>query len=134
MIFDLNGAKSPAYKIGMGKPLGLGSVKISPKLFVESETAYTEIFDGDIFKSPYREEKFADYLDAFKNYIENCGLKSSWEKVMSELNLILDWDNTQKNNWQEKIKSMYGDVQSGNVDKRFIKRMPLQTIFEVVKC
>lgn len=134
MIFDLNGAKNPAYKIGMGKPLGLGSIKISPKLFVESETAYTEIFDGDIFKSPYREEKFADYLDAFKNYIENCGLKSSWEKVMSELNLILDWDNTQKNNWQEKIKSMSGDVQSGNVDKRFIKRMPLQTIFEVVKC
>lgn len=133
MIFDLNGAKNPAYKIGMGKPLGLGSIKISSKLFLETETAYTEIFDGDAFKNPYREENFSEYLDAFKNYIDERGLKSVWEKVMRELNLILDWDNTQKNNWRKKIASMSGDVQSGNVDERFIKRVPLQTIFEVVK-
>ena len=133
MIFDLNGAKNPAYKIGMGKPLGLGSVKISPKLFVESETAYTKIFDGDIFKNPCREENFSEYLDAFKNYVEECGLKDIWEEVMEELNSILDWDNTKKNNWHEKIKSMSGNVQSRNVDERFVQRVPLPTIFQVVK-
>lgn len=133
MIFELNGAKNPAYKIGMGKPLGLGSVKISSKLFVENESAYTEIFDGDVFKNPYREENFSEYLAAFKNYVEERGLKSVWEKVMRELNLILDWDNTKKAGWREKIKSMSGDVQSGEVDEKFIKRAPLQTIFEVVK-
>ena len=134
MIFDLNGAKNPAYKIGMGKPLGLGSIKIYPKLFLETETAYTEIFDGDIFKNPYREEKFDEYLAEFKNHVEKCGLKSAWEKVMCELNLILDWDNVQKADWRKKIKAMSGDVQSDDVDERFIKRAPLQTIFEVVKC
>ena len=134
MIFDLNGAKNPAYKIGMGKSLGLGSIKIFPKLFLETETAYTEIFDGDIFKNPYHEENFAKYLDAFKNYVEERGLKKTWLDVMGELNLILDWDNTQKNNWHEKIKAMSGNVQSGNVDEKFVQRVPLQNIFEVVKC
>ena len=134
MIFDLNGAKNPAYKIGMGKPLGLGSIKIFPKLFLESETAYTEIFDGDIFKNPCREENFAKYLDAFKNFVEERGMKKIWLGVMNELNLILDWDNTQKDSWQEKIKAMSGNVQSGNVDEKFVQRVPLQNIFEVVKC
>ena len=134
MIFDLNGAKNPAYKIGMAKSLGLGSIKVTPKLFVENSTAYTELFDSDIFKNPYSEENFTTYLEAFKNYVEECGLKSVWEKIMQELNLILDWDNTQKNNWHEKIKPMLGNVQSGNVDDRFIKRIPLPSIFEVVKC
>ena len=125
---------NPAYKIGMGKPLGLGSIKISPKLFLETETAYTEIFDDDVFKNPYREEKFDEYLAEFKNHVEKCGLKSAWEKVMCELNLILDWDNVQKADWRKKIKAMSGDVQSDDVDEKFIKRAPLQTIFEVVKC
>ena len=131
MVFDLNGAKNPAYKIGMAKPLGLGSIKVTPKLFVENATAYTEIFEGDIFKNPYSEENFTKYLDAFKNFVVESGLKSAWEKIMCELNLILDWDNVQKNNWQEKIKSMSGNVQTGNVDERFIKRVPLPTIAEV---
>ena len=134
MIFDLNGAKNPAYKIGMGKPLGLGSIKILPKLFLETETAYTEIFDGDIFKNPCREENFAKYLDAFKNFVEERGMAKIWSNVMRELNSILDWDNTQKNNWHEKIKPMSGNVQSGNVDEKFVQRVPLQNIFEVVKC
>ena len=134
MIFDLNGAKNPAYKIGMGKPLGLGSIKILPKLFLETETAYTEIFDGDIFKNPCREENFAKYLDAFKNFVEERGMTKIWSDVMRELNSILDWDNTQKNNWHEKIKPMSGNVQSGNVDEKFVQRVPLQNIFEVVKC
>ena len=133
MIFDLNGAKNPAYKIGMGKPLGLGSIKVVPKLFVESETAYTELFEGDSFKNPCREENFAEYLNAFKNYVEKCNLKSAWEKVMRELNSMLDWDNTQKNNWHEKVKSMSGNVQKGDVDDRFVKRIPLPAISEVVK-
>ena len=45
MIFDLDDAENPAYKIGQGKPFGFGSVKISPTLFIEDDTAYTQLFD-----------------------------------------------------------------------------------------
>ena len=133
MIFDLNGAKNPAYKIGMGKPLGLGSIKVTPKLFVETSTAYTELFDGDFFKNPCREENFAKYLDAFKKHVATCGMEKIWGSVINELNQILDLDNIQKNNWREKIKSMSGNVQTGNVDLRYKNRSPLPEIFEVVK-
>ena len=135
MIFDLNDAKNPAYKIGMGKPLGLGSIKVTPKLFIESETAYTEFFDGDSFKNPYREESFTKYLDAFKNYVKDCDMERIWSDTLKELNEILDLDVMKKvSNWREKIKSMSGNVQSGNVDERFKNRSPLPTISQVLKC
>lgn len=133
MIFDLNGAKNSAYKIGMGKPLGFGSIKVTPKLFVEDENAYTEIFDDNGFKNPYCEKNPAEFLDAFKNYIKSCGMEKIWLDVMNELNFILDFDKTKTKGWGEKIKSMSGNVQSGNVDDRFKNRAPLPTIFEVVK-
>lgn len=131
MLFDLNGAKNSAYKIGMGKPLGFGSIKVEPKLFIESENAYTEIFDSSGWKNPYREEDPKIYLDAFKNYVRACGMEKIWLDVMNELTLMLNFENTKKTNWREKVKSMSGDTK--NVDNRFKQRASLPTIFEVVK-
>lgn len=134
MIFDLNGAKDAAYKIGQGKPFGFGSVKITAKLFVEDANAYTELFDGDGWKNPYRQENPAAYLDAFKKYLAQENMSEAWRKVMAELNKILDWSLTSRADWKEKIKSMSGDVsQHDGVDLRFKTREPLPTIFEVVK-
>lgn len=130
MIFDLNGAKNAAYKIGMGKPLGFGSIKVTPKLFVESADAYTEIFDSSGWKNPYSAGDSKKYLDAFKKYIGDKKMMQAWEKVMGELQKILDWENKPA---PEKIKSMSGDVSGGSVDERFRQRAPLPTIFEVVK-
>ncbi len=131
MIFDLNGAENPAYKIGMGKSFGFGSIKVTPKLFIENNDAYTaEIFDSDGFKSTYSASNAEDYIKVFKEYLNaKIGL-TAWQEVMNELNKILDWENKPA---PEKIKSMSGDVQQGNVDERFKQRAPLPTIFEVVK-
>ena len=129
MIFDLNGNKSAAYKIGQGKPFGFGSVKITPKLFIENADAYENIFDADGWKNPYGEVDAKIYLDAFKNYIAAQNLTQTWEGVMKELNAILNWD---KKPAPEKIKSMSGDTKTG-IDERFKQRVPLKTIFEVVR-
>lgn len=131
MIFDLNGAKNSAYKIGMGKPLGFGSIEVKPQLFIESETAYTEIFDSNGFKDPYRTEDPKIYLDAFKNYVRACGMEKIWLGVMDELKLMLNFENVEKTNWCEKVKAMSGDTK--DVDERFKQRVPLPTIFEVLK-
>ena len=133
MIFDLDGAKDAAYKIGQGKPFGFGSVKITPKLFIEGEAAYAELFDGAGWKNPYREENPAAYLAAFKSYVAEKNMAETWRKVMAELKKILDWSLTSRADWSEKIKSMSGDVSAGNVDERFKTREALPTIFEVVK-
>lgn len=133
MIFDLNGAKNPAYKIGMGKPLGLGSIKIKPQLYIENSDAYTgEIFDSEGFKSPYKASDTQTYIKAFKNYVNaQIGLKS-WQKVMDELNAVLDWKNKPA---AEKIAPM-GNVSNGStmdLDEKLKQRAVLPNIFEVLK-
>lgn len=134
MIFDLNGAENAAYKIGQGKPFGFGSIKITPKLFVEDATAYSDLFDADGWRNPYREENPAAYLDAFKKYLAEKNMSEIWRQVMAELKKILDWSLTSRADWSDKIKSMSGDVsQKDGVDLRFKNRDTLPTIFEVVK-
>ncbi len=135
MIFDLYDMKDAAYKIGKGKPLGFGSVEITPTLLIDDDTAYSELFDDDGWKSPYREEKNDEYIAAFKKYLEKENMLSTWQKVMEELKIILDWSLTKKVDcWSAKIKSMSGNVsQKDGVDERFKQREPLPTIFEVVK-
>lgn len=134
MIFDLNGAKNAAYKIGQGKPFGFGSVKITPKLFLEDETAYTELFDDNGWKNPCRQENPDAYLAAFKSYLAEKNMSDTWRNVMAELNKILDWSLTSRADWKYKIKSMSGDVsQRDGIDQRFKTREILPTIFEVVR-
>ena len=133
MIFDLNGVKNPAYKIGMGKPLGFGSVKITPQLYIENSDAYTgEIFDSEGFKSPCKASDTQTYIKAFKNYVDaQIGLKS-WQKVMDELNAVLDWKNKPDS---KKIAPM-GNVSNGStmdLDEKLKQRAVLPNIFEVLK-
>lgn len=134
MIFDLYGLKDAAYKIGQGKPFGFGSVRITPTLYIESETAYTKFFDAEGWLNPYRKKNPAEYINAFKNYVTDKGLFETWRTVMNELKKILDWSLTGQKNWNSKIKSMSGDVSKANgVDERFKQREPLPSIFEVIK-
>jgi hypothetical protein len=56
-----------------------------------------------------------------------------YKKMMNELYAMMDWNNTQKKNWQQKIKMMSGDVQTGTVDERYVKRAVLPTALEVIK-
>ena len=135
MVFDLNGLKDgAAYKIGKGKPFGFGSVKITPTLYVEDAAAYTQLFGADGWQTPCREENPAAYIDAFKKYLETCGAYDTWRDVMCALKKILDWSQTRRKGWSERIKSMSGNVsQKYGVDERFKQRVPLPSIFEVVK-
>lgn len=137
MVFDLNGHKNSAYKIGMGKPFGFGSVKITPTLFVESNDAYTKLFDGDSWKNPCRQERPDIYLKAFRKYLVERKMDKAWQKIMNELKMILDWSPAEQKGWSDWVKSMNGNVtKKGDVDRRFIQRAPLpkiESIFEVVK-
>ena len=135
MVFDIDGLKDgAAYKIGKGKPFGFGSVKITPTLYVEDNAAYTQLFGADGWQTPCREENPAAYVDAFKKYLTACGAYDTWRDVMCALKKILDWSQTRRKGWSERVKSMSGDVsRKDGVDERFKQRVPLPSIFEVVK-
>ena len=128
MIFDLNGQSSTAaYKIGMGKSLGFGSVRITPTLFVESEDAYTELFDDKGFKNPYEKKSSEKYLDAFKKYVTDKEMSETWQKIMDELKKILDWDNKPAPDKVGRVSSSFRDR-----DNPFLHRAVLPTIGKII--
>ena len=139
MMFDLYGSTDAAYKIGMGKPFGFGSVRIKPTLLVENDDAYSELFGADGWQNPCNEKNPAEYLDAFKDYLRSCDMYETWRQVMVELKKILDWSLTKRERWSKKIATMRGSVkirdgkQTMELDERFRQRDPLPTIFDVVK-
>lgn len=140
-VFYLSGAKDTAYKIGMGKSLGLGSIRIKPTLFIEGAQTYTELFGADGWQNPCHEKNPAVYLDAFTDYLKARDMYAIWLNVVSELKKILDWSTTTRDDWSKKIEVMRGSVKFINdkkimeLDERFKTRESLPTIFQIVdKC
>jgi len=115
----------------MGKPFGFGSVKIKTTLFVETADAYTKLFDDGGFKNPYAEKSPAEYLDAFKKYLADKKMSATWEKVMKELNAIMDFGITLKKDWNSKVAQIPSDFKDNN--NKFLTRAVLPSILEVVK-
>lgn len=132
-VFDLDGnSGKSAYKLGQGKALGLGSVKIQPKLFLDTEETYTKLFTEGRLQDNARETDGSAYLTAFSQYVQSQGLGGDWQDIMGSLAKMLDWDHaatTQK--WPERIASMSGDVHNKTVDPRFQNRTILPTAKEV---
>lgn len=135
MVFDMAGkSRRTAYKIGQGKGIGLGSVKIEPTLYIDGDDHYTNLFTDGLFAESEECVDGKSYLDAFEAYIEENGLMRCWQETMGELADITDWTNaTHAKNWSERVKSMSGNVKDDTVDLHFENRDILPTIHEVWK-
>jgi len=59
------------HKIGMGKPLGLGSVAITPRLVLTNRSErYQRLFDGNgWYAAEHREGDFGRFKEAFERYV-----------------------------------------------------------------
>lgn len=133
MVFDMSGnGEKVAYKIGQGKSLGLGSLKMTGKLYLEGEDYYANLFaDGQLNDQgkPADGEKF---LKEFEAYVEKAGMSRQWQEIMKELTAMLDWQKVQNTKgWSNRVASMSGNVQSGEVDERFKTRDILPKVSEV---
>jgi CRISPR-associated protein (TIGR03986 family) len=72
LLWVLDIAKDDHYrlKLGMGKPLGLGSIKIESELYLsDRKKRYTQLFEGQQWKTSERLEDDPDYQQVFENYI-----------------------------------------------------------------
>lgn len=72
LLFVLDLPEGCAHKLGMGKPLGLGSVKIAPKLtLIDRQKRYAALFDekGQWATGVNQEENIQQFKDAFAQYI-----------------------------------------------------------------
>ncbi len=65
--------KQYRHKLGMGKPLGMGSVKITPSLHLSDRLSrYSRLFDGDTWHRAERDEQdMRPFITAFEGYVLN---------------------------------------------------------------
>lgn len=132
-VFDLAGeSEKAAYKLGQGKSLGLGSVKMKATLHLDAADFYKTLFMDGALAEQAPESDDSEYFEAFKAYIGKNGLSRCWEQTMRELAEMLDWNHADTaNGWSQYVKSMSGNVQTGDVDERFINRDILPGVDEV---
>jgi len=133
MVFDLSGnSKRSAYKLGRGKALGLGSVRIASRLRLDSAEAYRSFFQEGRLSDSAEETSAESYLEAFSSYVEKRGMTRDWQDVMGELVKMLDWQHAVETpGWADKVSSMSGNVKTGNVDPRFLSREVLLKVSRV---
>jgi CRISPR/Cas system CSM-associated protein Csm3 (group 7 of RAMP superfamily) len=121
LLFVLELPNGCAHKIGMGKPLGLGSVRIKPTLTLskrmEAEGRYGRLFDGQKW---YLAEEPAQIDDFKAGFAEHMLKETKHEKGasnpfnaywnterMRELRAILSFDqNTGADDWLERTRYM----------------------------
>lgn len=129
LLFVLDLPNGCAHKLGMGKPLGLGSIKITPTLYLsDRQRRYRELFtewDGlananDRIKA--LKSAFEEYI-LNKNKLGEKGKNSLWElERLKELKIMLDWKNKPDNSKTQYLKL-----------EEFRKRLVLPGPSEVIK-
>lgn len=133
ILFALDLPDGCYHKLGMGKPLGLGSVKITPTLFlIDREKRYHKLFEGDNWRLGTEQVEAGKFKKAYEIYI----LKSTqnkeasfWDvKRMKQLKTMLDWNNTTLKKWHEETE--YMTIQP---DNKFKNRPVLPKPTEVCK-
>ena len=119
-------------KIGKGKSLGLGSIKITSKLILmDAKNSYLNAFDGvggwNSAESEADNAKIQNLITSFDNYVKDREI--NYDKSLEELRHMLDWSKTEIHGWKEEIEQM--SIQDER--KPFQKRWILPTTLEVGK-
>lgn len=109
LLFVLKLPDGCAHKIGMGKPLGLGSVKITLKLYSSKRSKrYSTLFvsnSWNLAETEQRSDAIEDIISIFENHIltkiltEEKGIGDSlWNTPrLKQLRILLDVENGKKN-------------------------------------
>lgn len=115
ILFAIDLPENCYHKIGMGKPLGLGTIKIRPALFlINRESRYTNLFENENWNLGVEESNIQKFKDAFEQYVlnqvnklENSDLSSLWNhERMKHLKVILDFENTKLKGWKQETDYM----------------------------
>lgn len=136
-VFHLQQDKEDiVYKLGMGKSLGMGSVRIQSALHLDSER-YGKLFDGGKWQESQQAADPAPFLDAFAAYVKaHLGpAEASYQASLKNLRIMLDWRNTERPNWNKEVSAVgseQGSVKNG-VDPQFTERYVLPAPDKVVK-
>ncbi len=124
LLFVLDLPSNHYHKLGMGKPLGLGSVEITPTLYtVNRKERYKKLFSsGNGWNTAEAmEDNVPNYKRVFEEYvlrkIGRNNTRSLWDvSRLKELKAILNWENTQRDDWLEKTRYMLIECEVNKYD------------------
>ena len=138
-LFGIAEEEDICYKLGMGKSIGLGSIKLTGKFYFRDDTYYKKLFATDKkgFAKCLIEVDKQMFIDEFKSYIKNkLSAKSFvlYKQKIKDLKDILSTKYMMGLN-SEKWNNMTRYMELGNKeDKNLVtSRVPLPTIEEVIK-
>lgn len=121
LLFALALPNECCHKIGMGKPLGLGSIRIKSNLTLSArndkdEGRYGRLFAGQEWHTANEPGEIDYFKDCFAKYmleginhnkVSTNPFEEYWNtERMKELETMLDYDNTKIKNWTDKTKYM----------------------------
>lgn len=109
LLFVLDLPEGCAHKLGMAKPLGLGSIKITPALYLsDRQKRYRELFaEWDSLTDAT--QKINEFKKTFEEYILNALCEKNkttiWElERLKELKIMLHWKNKPHNSKTSYLK------------------------------
>jgi CRISPR-associated protein (TIGR03986 family) len=133
--------ESCCHKIGMAKPLGLGSVKIASALFLsDRQKRYTSLLHEWMASPPPESEDMVKRLKMeFERYVlrqlgasEKPASNNLWDTPrLKQLRVMLNWKNTEIKNWQEKTR--YLEIEHAENGNEYKTRPVLPIPEEVAK-
>ncbi|MBF2063251.1 MAG: TIGR03986 family CRISPR-associated RAMP protein [Calothrix sp. C42_A2020_038] len=69
-VLDIAANEKYRLSLGMGKPLGMGAVKIEPNLYLSDRTSrYTQLFGENSWEISENLHEYAKYIEIFEQYI-----------------------------------------------------------------
>lgn len=140
-VFSLGDAgQDIAYKIGLGKSIGLGSIRIQSHLYLEDGSRYQKLFDSDGWHISQREENMTSFIKTYEAYLseQDGSFMDDYEKIVDVMQKMMDYKNTSISNWDSITAPIDGDTEPSHEnqkpkDTRFKNRNILPTIDEVLK-
>jgi len=115
LFFVLDLPENHYHKIGMGKPLGLGSIEIKSALsLIDRKESYTSLFKEDTWNLGIKSARKDDFKKAFETYIlrnisnnDKSNATSLWETPrLKQLKAMLSWNNTKIQGWLKETRYM----------------------------
>lgn len=99
--------KNCCFKLGQGKALGLGSVRIDSVLKVSKKDRYQTLFGADkTFNETFSVKPISNYVTLFDTYRDeefDDKNKDAYKTALNELAILLSWENVNKKSTSMKV-------------------------------
>ncbi|WP_276633750.1 TIGR03986 family type III CRISPR-associated RAMP protein [Phascolarctobacterium succinatutens] len=133
-VLSLGDDGKSAYKLGMGKSIGLGSVHLKAEMHLQNDAYYTSLFSEAGFDSGMEKADKQQYINLFQTYMQKMLTSASfklYKERMEELAMIMDEGHLKETEWAK--KTAYMNINEPNDKDLANCRIPLPCIKDVVK-